>query len=87
MRFDLARTSAEAPWVYEGSAFTEGAEHKMRAVLDAAGGVSVDDEAGLPKDVVQRVKMLLRTAHKHALGDEGDEPSPPPRRIRRWRAA
>jgi hypothetical protein len=79
IRFDLERTAETAPWVYEGSAFTSDVDHKLRASVDACGVVTVDDEDALPKEVVQRAKLLLRTAWKHADG------APLPRRLHRWR--
>ncbi len=80
LRFDLDRRTDAAPWVYEGSAFTPARAHPVRAVVAADGSVVVD-ETSLPADIAQRVVMLLRTAWKHAEGQD------PPRRLRRWRAA
>ena len=89
IRFVLERTTANAPWVYEGSAYDREVEHRLRATVDAEGRVTVDEEGALPKDVVQRAKLLLRTSYKHARevgGDQG-EPFAPPRRVQRWRAS
>jgi len=85
IRFDLERTTTEAPWVYVGSAFTRDKDHRVRASVDGAGVVTVDDEESLPKEVVQRAKMLIRTAYKHAREDGGE--GLPPRRLHRWRSA
>ncbi len=85
IRFDLTRTTDQPAWVYVGSAFTSEAEHRLGATVGSDGTVTVDDEASLPKEVVQRAKLLLRTAWKHA--QEGSPGAPPPRRVHRWRAA
>jgi hypothetical protein len=83
-RFDLTRTTADAPWVYQGAAFTRETEHRLEVTVDAAGEVTIADEASLPKEVAQRAKMLLRTAFKRAKDET--EGGAPPRRIHRWRA-
>jgi hypothetical protein len=84
IRFDLARTTTEPPWVYEGSAFTRDVEHRVRASIDAEGNVVVDAEGSLPLEVVRRVRLLLRNACKRAPAADPD--GPPPRRLHRWRA-
>jgi hypothetical protein len=84
IRFDLERTTAAAPWVYVGSAFTNDVEHRVEASVDAAGAVAIVDEATLPKEVAQRVTMLLRTTWKRAVSERADAPLP--RRLHRWRA-
>ena len=84
IRFDLVRTTLGAPWAYEGSAFTHDTEHRLRASIDASGMVAIDDEGSLPKEVVQRVTLLLRTTWKHASSD--GRAVTLPRRLHRWRA-
>jgi hypothetical protein len=84
IRFDLERMTTSAPWVYAGSAFTNEVEHRVEASIDAAGVVTMVDEATLPKEVVQRVTLLLRTTWKHATRERPDGILP--RRLHRWRA-
>ena len=88
IRFDLERVTPAGeegpPWLYTGAAFTHEAEHALKASVDAAGAVTVENEASLPKEVVQRAKLLLRTAYKHA--QDGGHGTAPPRRIHPWRA-
>lgn len=84
IRFDLERTTTSSPWVYAGSAFTNEVEHRIIASIDAAGVVSVADEAALPKEVTQRVTLLLRTTWKRATSERPDGALP--RRLHRWRA-
>jgi hypothetical protein len=86
IRFDLERVTEVAPWVYAGSAFTRDAEHRLRASVDLDGAVVVEDEAKLPKEVVQRAKMLLRTAYRHGAHGPDSSGAAPPRRLHRWRA-
>jgi len=88
IRFDLTRITDEAPWRYEGSAFTSSSEIRLQAVVASDGTVVVDDEAELPSEVAKRAKLLLRTAWKHAQdGQAGESATPPPRRVHRWRAS
>ena len=77
--------------LYEGFAFTPDTKHALRIVVDGAGVVSVDcarsvpcasSEPALPKDILDRAKMLVRTVWRHSQ----DDGSPLPLRIRRWRA-
>jgi hypothetical protein len=83
-RFELIRQPEQdaGAWVYVGTARTSEAEHQVRATVAADGTVVVADAASLPKEIAQRVTMLLRTAWKHA----SQEGSAPPRRVQRWRA-
>ncbi len=85
VRFDLERITAASPWAYQGSAFTPDGEHRIHATVDARGDVSIDD-ASLPDPVVQRAKLLLRTAWKRAKEISGESAPVLPRRIHRWRA-
>ncbi|MCL2448873.1 MAG: hypothetical protein FWD17_08000 [Polyangiaceae bacterium] len=54
----------------------------LRAVVSAEGTVTVELSEGAPPGLAERVKLILRTAFRHA----DDEGAPPPRRILRWRA-
>jgi hypothetical protein len=84
VRFELLRQPQEAPgaWVYEGTARTSETEHPVRATIATDGTVVVADAERLPKEIVQRVTLLLRTVWKHASQDG----AAPPRRVQRWRA-
>jgi len=84
VRFDLARTTAGAPWVYEGTASTAGDHHALRATVDAEGRVTVEGAERLPDGLAVRAELLLRTAYRH--GRDGTPDGAPPHRIRRWRA-
>jgi hypothetical protein len=74
---------AGPPWTYEGAAYTPSTTHPMRVIVDAGGKVEVEVEVddGMPQDLVQRARQMVRTAYKHAE----DEHLPPPRQIHRWR--
>ena len=67
------------------SAFTPDARHSVRATVTHDGLVTVEGEDALPKEVVQRAKLLLKTAFKHS--EEASPGSAPPRRVHRWRAS
>jgi hypothetical protein len=54
----------------------------LAATITNDGGVTVDLDAAAPPGLAERVRLILRTAWRHA----GDEGSAPPRRIVRWRA-
>jgi hypothetical protein len=86
IRFDLTRADGGPPWAYAGSAFTRDERLALRATVDDGGGVVVLDEASLPREVVQRLTLLLKTAWKHANGNGKEGTGGPPRRIHRWRA-
>jgi hypothetical protein len=75
---------AGPPWTYEGAAYTPSTTHPMRVIVDAGGKVEVEVEVddGMPQDLVQRARQMVRTAYKHAE----DEHLPPPRQIHRWRS-
>jgi hypothetical protein len=54
----------------------------VAATVASDGGVTVDLDAAAPAGLAERVRLILRAAWRHA----GDDGSPPPRRIVRWRA-
>jgi hypothetical protein len=85
VRFDLERVTTSAPWVYAGSAFTNDLTYPLEGSVDAAGVVVIKNEAGLPKEVAQRLSLLLRTTWKRATAERSDGALP--RRLHRWRAA
>jgi hypothetical protein len=70
------------PWTYEGHAVAPGSRWALRAVISETGAVSVTLDEGAPEGTAERVRLLLRAAWKHAVG-EGR--AAPPRRIQRWR--
>jgi hypothetical protein len=84
VRFELIRGPKQegGVWVYEGTARTSDAEHPIRATVAADGTVALGDAEALPKELAQRLTMLLRTVWKHA----SQEGAAPPRRVQRWRA-
>ena len=83
IRFEFTRAaSVEGMAIYGGFAFTPEAKHALRVVMDAAGLVTVEAEATLPKEIAERARMLVRTVVRHAKDGGGR----PPLRIRRWRA-
>lgn len=83
VRIDVERPLRQAaPWTYAGHAVTPDARFAVQAVVDGEGGVTVDVEPGAPAGLSERVRLLLRSAVKHAREDGAD----PPRRIVRWRA-
>jgi hypothetical protein len=85
IRFDLTRQTRSAPWVYAGSAFTSDVVHPLSGSIDAAGVVVIAEEGKLPKEVAQRLTLLLRTTWKRVLAERPDGLMP--RRLHRWRAA
>ena len=70
------------PWRYEGEVTTPSARFVLTAVLSADGGLTVTIEPPPPAGLVDRVRLILRTAWKHARENETE----PPRRVGRWRA-
>jgi hypothetical protein len=69
------------PWTYEGAAYTPRSTHPLRAIVAADGKVDVEVDEGMPQDLKQRARQMVRAAWKHAQ----DERQPPPRMIHRWR--
>jgi hypothetical protein len=82
-RIDIERQrAAEAPWRYEGEVVTPSERFRVAAVLGEDGGVSVELQDGAPSGLVEKTRLLVRAAWKHAA----EEDAPPPRHIVRWRA-
>lgn len=91
VRIEIARpksaSGADAgPWIYEGAAHTPDATFPARVTVSGTGDVEVHldaSEAGetAPKDLAEKVRLIVRTAHKQAKADG----EPPPLRITRWR--
>ncbi|HLK36524.1 MAG TPA: hypothetical protein VKU41_07195 [Polyangiaceae bacterium] len=65
------------PWRYRGRVDTPEGSVDIEAVVSADGQVA----ANAPRDVADKVRLVLRTAWKHAAEDG----LPPARRIVRWR--
>jgi len=83
VRIDLARpVEGGPPWRYEGEATTERERFPLTAVVSADGNVVVDVSPGSPVGLADKVRLLARSAWRHAREDD----LPPPRRIVRWRA-
>jgi len=81
MRLDIARPrGVAAPFRYEGSMTTPNDKTPLVASIDAAGEVEVTG-AGLDEDTIEKVRLLIRAACKHARTED----RPPPLRIQRWR--
>jgi hypothetical protein len=69
------------PWRYEGEAVTENARFRVAATADAAGVVTIELQGEAPAGLADKVRLMVRTAWKHAREND----SPPPRRLVRWR--
>jgi hypothetical protein len=83
VRVVVERRRADGPpWRYEGEATARSAAYRLTATVLAGGEVTVDLDESAPAGLVDRVRLIVRAAYKHAK-EEGTEP---PRRISRWRA-
>jgi hypothetical protein len=82
VRVDAARPAAGPPWEYSGEAVVPDARFALRAIVSADGTVDVELSDGAADGLAERVRLILRTAYRHAR----DDGTPPPRRIVRWRA-
>jgi hypothetical protein len=74
------------PWRYTGEVATPEATFALTAQIDASGDARVElaDVGGsAPHALAERVRLILRAAHKHAR--DIDPNAAPPRRIVRWR--
>jgi hypothetical protein len=89
-RVEIARSrapGAEAPpWLYEGAAHLPDASFPLRVALaaDGAADVTLEADAGgaaPPGDLVEKVRLIVRTAYRQARADD----EPPAWRIVRWR--
>ncbi|HEX3772198.1 MAG TPA: hypothetical protein VHV30_15080 [Polyangiaceae bacterium] len=86
VRIDVSRPrEGGPPWRYEGEAVTPEATFAVTAGVDESGETSVEvsprPSQAATDLIVERVRLLLRAAYKHAREDG----QPPPRRIVRWR--
>jgi hypothetical protein len=82
MRLMIERAREEGPpWAYEGAAYTSRSTHALRVRVEADGAVVVEGDEGMPADLAQRTRQMVRTAYKHAQ----DAKEPPPRQIHRWK--
>jgi hypothetical protein len=70
------------PWSYQGEAVTRRERFRLAANVDVDGAVSVALEPDPPPGLAEKVRLIIRSAWRHAA--EGG--APPPRRIARWRA-
>jgi len=83
VRFVAERSVAEGPpWRYEGQAATHEACFHLVARLDGDGAVAVTLTPEPPEGLADKVRLIVRSAWKHAA----EEGVAPPRRIARWRA-
>ena len=83
LRVDVTRPrEGGPPWRYEGEAVTSTTRFALLATVSADGEVRVDLPPHAPEGIGDRVRLLVRTAYKHAREDA----QPPPRHIVRWRA-
>jgi hypothetical protein len=81
LRIDVARApEGGPPWRYRGEVVTADATFALEATVSEAGAVAVEAPQA-PAGVAERARLVLRSAWKHAQGEE----QPPPRRIVRWR--
>ena len=82
VRIDVERSHGDGPpWRYRGTAATAEADFPVAATIDAAGEVRVELAGAAPGELAEKIRLILRAAHKHAA----DDGLPPPRRIQRWR--
>jgi hypothetical protein len=81
VRLELERPRGEAaPFRYEGSLVTPNERTHLTVEIDASGEVVVT-AAGVDDDTLEKVRLLIRAACKHARAED----RPPPLRIQRWR--
>ena len=84
VRIALERPRGDAPpFLYAGAAHLPEASFGLRAVLTEDGQVEVtlDAAPGVPGDLAEKVRLLVRTIAKQAKADG----VAPPLRIVRWR--
>jgi hypothetical protein len=87
VRVSLQRDRGEGPpWRYDGEAVTESARFSLTARLDTAGVVTVALPPDAPPGLAEKVRLMIRTAWKHAQRDQASDETAPPRRLVRWRA-
>ena len=82
IRLEVERlTDGGPPWQYTGEVALPDSNFLVAATLNEDGGIELEFMPAAPESLHERVRLLLRTALKHA----SDEGRPPPRRIARWR--
>jgi hypothetical protein len=69
------------PWIYRGEIVTAVSRHAVLATVSDQGEVAVDVPEDVSRALQHRLRLVLRTAWKHASADA----SPPPLRLARWR--
>ncbi len=74
------------PWRYSGEVRTNADRFTVRVTVEEGGEVAVEIASGEggaapPSDFADKVKLVVRSAYRHAGGGS----APPPRRIARWR--
>jgi hypothetical protein len=69
------------PWRYAGTLEEAGASWSCEAIVDERGEVTVRVAESAPASAAERVRLIVRSAHKNAGGNA----TPPPRKIVRWR--
>jgi hypothetical protein len=82
VRVEAERPEGGPPWLYRGEAVTPSERLALQASVADDGTVIVELQGDTPAPLRDRVRLILRTAWKHAR----DDGQPPPRRIVRWRA-
>ena len=81
MRLEIERPRGDvAPFRYEGWVKTPETKIAVVALIDTLGLVDVSG-VGLDDDSLEKVRLMIRAACKHAR----TEGRPPPLRIQRWR--
>ncbi len=86
IRIERDKSRDDPPWSYVGAAHVPEASFPVAVVVDAAGEVTVTvspapDGAAPPPDLVEKVRLIVRTAYRQAKADD----EPPAWRIVRWR--
>ena len=89
LRIQIERDTSreDPPWSYAGAVHLPDASFPVTAVVDAAGNVtatlspSAETGAEAPAELVEKVRLIVRTAYRQAKADD----EPPAWRIVRWR--
>lgn len=85
VRITIERDRAEVapPWRYTGAAHVPDASFPLVVVVEASGDVKVElsPTPVPPPDLAERVRLIVRAAHRQAKADD----EPPAWRIVRWR--
>jgi hypothetical protein len=80
VRIERAPRNETGSSEYAGTVTTPDEQWNVSAAIDAAGDVKITSDA--PASVIEKVRLLVRTAVRHA----SDGGAPLPRVIHRWRA-